>query len=33
MIPKGTKRNCARYLCHLNNPEKHQYSEADVLEF
>ena len=33
IIPKGTKRNCARYLCHLNNPEKHQYSEADVLEF
>lgn len=21
IIPKGTKRNCARYLCHLNNPE------------
>lgn len=33
IYPQGTKRNCARYLCHLNNPEKHQYNEADVLEF
>lgn len=31
--PKGSKRNCTRYLCHLNNPEKHRYNEADVTEF
>ena len=31
IIPKGTKRNCARYLCHLNNPEKHQNADyADL---
>lgn len=23
-------RGYARYLCHLDNPEKHQYAEADV---
>lgn len=25
-------RGYARYLCHLDNPDKHQYSPADVLE-
>ena len=33
IVPVGTKRNAARYLCHLNNPEKHRYNESDVLEF
>ena len=31
--PFGSKRNCARYLCHLNNPEKYQYDEQEVSEF
>lgn len=26
-------RGYARYLCHLDNPEKHQYNQADVLQF
>lgn len=26
-------RGMARYLCHLDNPEKHQYDIKDVLEF
>ena len=26
-------RGYARYLCHLDNPEKHQYSPDDVLSF
>lgn len=26
-------RSLARYLCHLDNPEKHQYSISDVLQF
>lgn len=26
-------RGYARYLCHLDNPEKHQYSTADVISF
>lgn len=26
-------RGYARYLCHLDNPEKHQYSPEDVLAF
>lgn len=33
IYPKGSKRNSARYLCHLNNPEKHRYNEEDVVEF
>lgn len=33
IAPRGTKRNCTRYLCHLNNPEKFQYDESEVLEF
>ena len=33
IMPKGTKRNCTRYLCHLNNPEKAQYDESEVTEF
>lgn len=33
IMPRGSKRNCVRYLCHLNNPEKYQYNEDDVLEF
>lgn len=27
-----TKRGMARYLCHLDNPEKHQYDIEDVYE-
>lgn len=26
-----SKKAYARYLCHLDNPEKHQYSKADVI--
>lgn len=26
-------RGYARYLCHLDNPDKHQYSPSDVLQF
>lgn len=26
-------RGYARYLCHLDNPDKHQYSPGDVLQF
>ena len=29
----NTKRGYARYLCHLDNPEKAQYSQEDVLCF
>lgn len=29
----GSIRGYARYLCHLDNPEKHQYSISDVLMF
>lgn len=28
----NTKRGYARYLCHLDNPEKHQYSVEDVTQ-
>ena len=32
--PQITKsyRNCARYLCHLDNPDKYQYPQSDVIE-
>lgn len=33
MIPAGSTRSCARYLVHLDNPEKFQYDKTDVLEF
>lgn len=29
--PVNSARGYARYLCHLDNPEKHQYSPADVV--
>lgn len=29
----NTKRGYARYLCHLDNPEKHQYCIDDVMSF
>ena len=28
----GSLRGYARYLCHLDNPEKHQYDPSDVVE-
>lgn len=28
----GSVRGYARYLCHLDNPEKHQYSPSDVVQ-
>lgn len=31
--PIINNRGYARYLCHLDNPEKKQYSPDDVLEF
>ncbi|MBM6702879.1 replication protein [Megasphaera elsdenii] len=30
--PISSVRGYARYLCHLDNPEKHQYSQLDVQE-
>lgn len=31
--PVNSTRGYCRYLCHLDNPEKHQYSVNDVLSF
>ena len=31
--PVADKRGYARYLCHIDNPEKHQYQTGDVLAF
>lgn len=31
--PCNSARGYARYLCHLDNPEKHQYDPADVESF
>lgn len=34
-LPQGVRdsRTMARYLCHLDQPSKHQYEKSDVLEF
>ena len=31
--PVKSTRGYARYLCHLDNPEKHQYNIDDVVQF
>lgn len=31
--PVSDKRGYARYLCHVDNPEKYQYSRDDILSF
>lgn len=31
--PLNSLTGMARYLCHLDNPEKHQYDQSEVMEF
>lgn len=33
VLPVNDMRSLARYLCHLDNPEKHQYNPDDVKSF
>lgn len=35
VLPQGVKdvRSMARYLCHMDQPSKHQYNAEDVLQF